>query len=179
MCIRDRARVTYSLEQVIQGGTGREANFGRPAAGKTGTTLGSRSAWFDGFVPQLATAVGIFGVDPKTGGELVLRNLPNGIGTINGGNYPTQIWTEYMKVALEGVDVVEFPARANVNPDARPRTSSSPSPSPSPSLTSATPTPTSSTAPSPTSTPTQTPTETATPTPSVSPSGSPSPEPTP
>ena len=169
-----------AMRTPIQYGTARYAqNLGRPAAGKTGTTLGSRSAWFDGFVPQLATAVGIFGVDPKTGGELVLRNLPNGIGTINGGNYPTQIWTEYMKVALEGVDVVEFPARANVNPDARPRTSSSPSPSPSPSLTSATPTPTSSTAPSPTSTPTQTPTETATPTPSVSPSGSPSPEPTP
>ena len=34
--------------------------LGRPAAGKTGTTNRNVSAWFDGFTPQLATAVGMY-----------------------------------------------------------------------------------------------------------------------
>ena len=54
------ADATYAMSKVVQSGTGAGANFGRPAAGKTGTTTGNVSAWFDGFTPQLATAVGMY-----------------------------------------------------------------------------------------------------------------------
>ena len=40
--------VTKILEQNIQYGTGTRANFGRPAAGKTGTTDDHADAWFCG-----------------------------------------------------------------------------------------------------------------------------------
>ena len=42
---------------VARGGTGFRAAFGRPLAGKTGTTTGYRDAWFTGFTPQLVTSV--------------------------------------------------------------------------------------------------------------------------
>ena len=38
-------------------GTGTRAGFGRPAAGKTGTTDKHADAWFVGYTPDLATAV--------------------------------------------------------------------------------------------------------------------------
>ena len=45
-------------------GTGERADFGRPAAGKTGTTSDYKDAWFAGFTPQRATAVWVGYVDP-------------------------------------------------------------------------------------------------------------------
>ena len=51
------ATVTQILEQNIQYGTGVGANFGRPAAGKTGTTEEHADAWFCGYTPRLATTV--------------------------------------------------------------------------------------------------------------------------
>jgi len=45
------------LQDVIAYGTGTNANIGRPAAGKTGTTSSFRDAWFVGFTPDLVTAV--------------------------------------------------------------------------------------------------------------------------
>jgi membrane peptidoglycan carboxypeptidase len=160
----------------VQFGTATAAqSIGRPAAGKTGTTLSSRSAWFAGFTPQLATAVGLYRPGPD-GEELTMKDLPDGVGTINGGTYPAQVWAAYMKVALEGTDIVPFPSAANINPGANPpapkptasSTSASPTPTPTRSRT-ATPTPSASVTPSPTPTPTPTPT------PSPTTSGSPSP----
>ena len=46
-----------AMTQPIDERHGRVAqSLGRPAAGKTGTTTENKSAWFDGFTPQLATA---------------------------------------------------------------------------------------------------------------------------
>ncbi|MEO1069051.1 MAG: penicillin-binding protein 1A, partial [Cyanobacteria bacterium J06638_6] len=53
------ASLTDVLQGVIARGTGRAAQIGRPAAGKTGTTDSQRDVWFVGYVPQLATAVWI------------------------------------------------------------------------------------------------------------------------
>jgi penicillin-binding protein 1A len=50
-------RVNYALEKVIEGGTGRSANIGKPAAGKTGTVTDNKDAWFVGYTPKLTTAV--------------------------------------------------------------------------------------------------------------------------
>ncbi|HEY9825616.1 MAG TPA: PBP1A family penicillin-binding protein, partial [Stenomitos sp.] len=51
------AATVDAMQAVVNGGTGKAAYFGRPAAGKTGTTSSERDIWFVGFVPQLAAAV--------------------------------------------------------------------------------------------------------------------------
>ena len=50
-------KVTQILEDNVSYGTGVRAAFGRPAAGKTGTTDKHADAWFVGYTPDLATAV--------------------------------------------------------------------------------------------------------------------------
>ena len=49
--------VTHALRGVIDGGTGRAADIGRPAAGKTGTTQDNVDAWFAGYVPGYTAVV--------------------------------------------------------------------------------------------------------------------------
>ena len=49
--------VTQILQQNVLYGTGVGANFGRPAAGKTGTTDEHVDAWFCGYTPQLEATV--------------------------------------------------------------------------------------------------------------------------
>ena len=51
------ATLNHTLTSVINGGTGKNAYIGRPAAGKTGTTTSERDTWFVGYVPQLSAAV--------------------------------------------------------------------------------------------------------------------------
>ncbi len=112
--------VIDAMTYPVEGGTARYVgrNLGRPAAGKTGTSESFRSAWFNGYVPQLQAAVGLYR-SGKDGEELPMENLPNA-GDITGGTYPARIWTAYMKVALERTPVEQFPKPANINPDAAP-----------------------------------------------------------
>ena len=121
--------VIDAMTYPVEGGSARYVgqNLNRPAAGKTGTSESFRSAWFDGFVPQLATAVGLYRSGPD-GEELKMENLPDS-GDITGGSYPTRIWTAYMKAALDGTKVERFPEPANINKDAkyRPTRTSNPS----------------------------------------------------
>ena len=93
------ASLSSVLKGVIAGGTGKAANIGRPAAGKTGTTDNERNVWFVGYVPQLATAVWI-GDD---------SNRPLGKG-ITGGGYAAPIWRNFMSQALKGEPPQDFPA---------------------------------------------------------------------
>ncbi len=119
--------VLDAMQQTVKpGGTASYVgqNLGRPAAGKTGTSEDFKSAWFDGFVPQLGTAVGMYRSD-EDGSELQMQDL-EGIGDITGGSYPARIWTEYMKVAVEGMEVVDFPEPAHINEDADPPTTTAP-----------------------------------------------------
>ena len=93
------ASLTSVLKGVVAGGTGKKANFGRPAAGKTGTTSSERDVWFVGYVPQLSVAVWI-GND---------NNRPLGRG-ITGGGYAAPIWRSFMRQAMRGQSVKYFPA---------------------------------------------------------------------
>ena len=81
--------VTSMLESVIKEGTGYpNAEIGRPAAGKTGTTSDFRDAWFVGFTPDLVTAVWLGNDDYRRMNESY------------GGNIPALTWARFMKAAL-------------------------------------------------------------------------------
>lgn len=91
--------ITSLLRDVVKEGTGTAARlYGRPAAGKTGTTDRSTNAWFVGYTPNLVTAIYI-GYD---------RNKSLGrSGT--GGGMAAPVWGRYMNRALEGEPVMQFP----------------------------------------------------------------------
>jgi membrane peptidoglycan carboxypeptidase len=61
------------LVNVVENGTGRAVQFDRPVAGKTGTTDSNAAVWFNGFTPQVASAVWVG--DPRGGFRYPLRNL--------------------------------------------------------------------------------------------------------
>jgi membrane peptidoglycan carboxypeptidase len=132
--------VIDAMTYPVEGGTARYVgrNLSRPAAGKTGTSESFRSAWFNGYVPQLQAAVGLYR-SGKDGEELAMEDLPNA-GSITGGTYPARIWTAYMEAALEGSKVIAFPEPAGINKDADPPPPTTTAP---PTTTSAPPTTTS------------------------------------
>ncbi|WP_425061220.1 Penicillin-binding protein 1F [Sporomusa carbonis] len=76
--------LTDMLRGVITNGTGTGAYFGRPAAGKTGTTSDYKDAWFVGYTPDLVAAVWM-GYD--TSGYL---------SGVTGGAIPASIWRNFM-----------------------------------------------------------------------------------
>ena len=79
------------------------AGFGRPIAGKTGTTNDETNGWFVGFTPQLATAVWM-GHD----GAVQHLNYP-GVGAVFGGTVPAGAWGDYMKLAVANLPPTDFP----------------------------------------------------------------------
>lgn len=91
------ASISSTMQSVINSGTAKNANIGRPAAGKTGTTSSERDVWFVGFVPQLSVAVWI-GRDDN-------RRLASGV---TGGQYAAPIWRNFMMKALSGEPVEYF-----------------------------------------------------------------------
>lgn len=99
--------VNYALQKVVTSGTGYAASgLGRPAAGKTGTTDNNRSAWFVGYTPQVTTAVMLVKQNAK--GDSTTLYGTGGGGSVHGGAYPAQIWTNYMQTAMSGLDYKEF-----------------------------------------------------------------------
>ena len=104
------ADLTYALKSVVNGGTGAAAlALGRPAAGKTGTSQSNASAWFSGYTPQLAASVSFFRDDATQS-----LNGIGGLTSVTGGSFPARIWTAFMKGALKGEPVMEFPAPSNI-----------------------------------------------------------------
>jgi penicillin-binding protein 1A len=85
--------VTKILEQNVQYGTGTRANFGRPAAGKTGTTDDHADAWFCGYLPNLEATVWV----GYPQGEIPMENV-HGIA-VAGGSFPAEIWRLFMERA--------------------------------------------------------------------------------
>jgi penicillin-binding protein 1A len=77
--------VTKVLKQNVQAGTGTAANYGCPAAGKTGTTDEAKDAWFVGYTPKVSAAVWV--------------GYPNaGIAMpgAQGGTYAAPVWHAFM-----------------------------------------------------------------------------------
>ena len=104
------ADLTYALKGVVTGGTGAAAlALGRPAAGKTGTSQSNASAWFSAYTPQLAASVAFF----RDSASESLNGI-GGLTSVTGGTFPAKIWTAFMKGALKGEPVMDFPAPANI-----------------------------------------------------------------
>ncbi|MEG4216744.1 penicillin-binding protein 1A [Microcoleus sp. Pol14C6] len=91
------ASVNSALQGVINNGTARAAQLGRPAAGKTGTTSSERDIWFVGYVPQLSVAVWM--------GNDNYRPMSYGA---TGGTIVAPVWRDFMSQALEGVPAESF-----------------------------------------------------------------------
>ena len=135
------ADLSYALQQVVENGTGAEAqSLGRPAAGKTGTAAlrpdTTTSAWFVGYTPQLAAAVDFY----KGTGRADLDGV-GGLPTFFGGEYPARIWTAFMTAAMQNKPVKDFPERANVGEAVNPQPTFTPSPTETPTETPTTETP--------------------------------------
>jgi membrane peptidoglycan carboxypeptidase len=104
------ADLTYALKGVVTGGTGSAAlALGRPAAGKTGTSQSNASAWFSAYTPQLAASVALF----RDSASESLNGI-GGLTSVTGGTFPARIWTAFMKGALKGQPVMDFPAPSNI-----------------------------------------------------------------
>nr|WP_246449447.1 PBP1A family penicillin-binding protein [Novosphingopyxis iocasae] len=90
------ATMTDLLQTAVQAGTGRAAQIGRPAAGKTGTTTSNKDGTFFGFSSGLTTGVWMGRDDAKA-----VRGL-------QGGTAPARAWAAFMKGATADRPVQKF-----------------------------------------------------------------------
>lgn len=81
--------MTSMMRGAVQAGTGREADIGRPVAGKTGTTTSGKDGWFIGFSSGITTGVWIGRDDAKP------------IPDLQGGRAPARIFAAYMRKAVK------------------------------------------------------------------------------
>jgi membrane peptidoglycan carboxypeptidase len=176
--------VSYALQQVVEQGTGANAQaLGRPAAGKTGTATNAdnavSSSWFVGYPPQISTAVMYVRGDGNDNLSCTQKTgkvcTPGFLVPYFGAEYPTKTWTATMQRIMQGMEVQQFPAPAFVEatkndvgheplpsytPKPTPTRTRKPSPTAEPSTESPTPTPTPSPTPTETQPPVPSPTDT-------------------
>lgn len=98
--IREEAarQLTWMMTKVVEEGTGRRARIdGWPIAAKTGTTQGSRDAWFIGFTGDYVTGVWM-GYDDNSR-----------LTGVTGGGLPASIWRETMLRVLSGKQPTPLP----------------------------------------------------------------------
>ncbi len=105
----ESAQMVRMMEGVITAGTARGAGFGRPAAGKTGTSQDHRDAWFVGFTPDWLCAVWVGNDD----------NRP--MSKVTGGQIPAAVWRRFMVEAHRGLPVRDFDWFPAVLPPPAPR----------------------------------------------------------
>lgn len=156
--VEEVSSIMPALEAVTSGaGTASRVNASIPrltTAGKTGTSSDQLSAQFVGFVPGMVTTVSMYQSDDE--GNSVPLDDVGGIGQFHGGDWPVDVWIDYMKPATADLTETEFTWKVKSNRKAR----NAPTPTPAPSATSEAP----QSAPQPTETPTPTETPSAEPT---------------
>ena len=94
--IAKASMMVHMMKGVIERGTGTRAAFGRPAAGKTGTSQNWRDAWFIGFTPDMTAGVWLGNDNDKP------------MNHVAGGTLPAAIWRRFMIVAHEGLPARDF-----------------------------------------------------------------------
>lgn len=82
---RDIARLDAVLIDVIQNGTGKKANPGLLAKGKTGTTQNYRDAWFVGYTQDIAAGVWVGNDDESP------------MDKVGGGSFPAEMWGKIVR----------------------------------------------------------------------------------
>jgi penicillin-binding protein 1A len=82
---------TSILQSVVTSGTGRSAQIGEFAAGKTGTTENYQDAWFVGFNDLMTVAVWVGYPEGAKPMETEYHGQP-----VAGGTYPADIWHDFM-----------------------------------------------------------------------------------
>ncbi|SMO73579.1 transglycosylase domain-containing protein [Melghirimyces algeriensis] len=89
--------LTRMLHYNVRQGTGKNAQLpdGRDVAGKTGTTQGSKEAWFVGYTQEYVMSAMVF-------------NQNDGKVELSGGKYPARIFRSVMSEALKGTPVSRF-----------------------------------------------------------------------
>lgn len=101
--------MTLLLQDVVTNGTGKNADLGRPTAGKTGSveytgdehtviTKGEKDVWFVGYTPELTAAVWM-GYD---------QTDPNHYMITAGGAEPAVVFHEILSRALKSTPVKQF-----------------------------------------------------------------------
>jgi len=98
------------LSGVVERGTGRAADLGRPQFGKTGTAQNASDAWFVGAIPQLSVAVWVG--FPQGQIPMCCGNVR--ISTVYGGTWPAAIWHAFMVNATKRMPVRDFPEAPDV-----------------------------------------------------------------
>jgi penicillin-binding protein 1A len=99
------AGMTDLMQTAVNTGTGRNAQIGRPVAGKTGTTSSNKDGWFLGFSSGLTTGVWMG------------RDNARAVGGLEGGKAPASAFAAFMRIAvakrpIEAFDTkTVFPAR--------------------------------------------------------------------
>ncbi|MEV7791513.1 transglycosylase domain-containing protein [Streptomyces sp. NPDC087512] len=129
--------VTSVLTGVVDDGTAKKSvrdnpmRDGQQVAGKTGTSDNNKSAWFTGYTPELVTAVGLFGEDSKTYGQVPMYKA-GGEPRVNGGGFPAQIWAAYTFGVMDGVSKFDLETKqgAAVKPSSSATVTESPSQTP-------------------------------------------------
>ena len=147
------AQVADTVNEALEGvtsdsGTGAHAmavGWPNGIAGKTGTTDSYKSALFVGYTKKAATAVLLFDQNPSTGTIEPMIGLA-GQQNIYGANFPTEIWSKYMEVALKPFSPVTLNTDNTYGsvvygPGATPAPSPTTSAPPSPTTSSAPPKP--------------------------------------
>jgi penicillin-binding protein 1A len=90
------AEMTDLLQTTVNTGTGRQAQIGRPVAGKTGTTTSTKDGWFLGFSSGLTTGVWMGRDDAKP------------VPGLHGGTAPARAFADFMKAAVKDRPIEQF-----------------------------------------------------------------------
>jgi penicillin-binding protein 1A len=112
------------LAGVVQGGTGKAAQIGEFAAGKTGTTENYGDAWFVGYNRQLTVAVWVGYPDAIK----QMKTEYHG-GPVAGGTYPAEIWHDFMTSFITVRDRRDAEFGKEREPEEAPDALSTPAPS--------------------------------------------------
>ena len=150
--VEEVSSIMPALEAVTKG-EGTAANVDSAiarltTAGKTGTSSEQLSAQFVGFVPGMVTAVSMYQSD-DAGNSVPLDDV-GGLDQFHGGDWPVDVWIDYMKPATANLPGDDFPWKVESN-----RKVHNNAPTPAPSATTE--------APQSAAEPTETPTPTETP----------------
>lgn len=150
--VEEVSSIMPALEAVTKGeGTANRVDYSIPrlvTAGKTGTSSDQLSAQFVGFVPGMVTAVSMYQSD-DAGNSVPLDDV-GGLDQSHGGDWPVDVWIDYMKPATANLPGDDFPWKVESN-----RKVHNNAPTPAPSAT--TDAPQSAAEPTETPTPTETP----------------------